>query len=135
LAELKLSLMHPSHARLLEPDVSEKLRAALMGDARCALQDVLEDIAAERAQLWVICDGPNVRMALVTRILEYPRGRAMLIQLCGGGPIAECLTLLAELEGHARGLGCAWMEVRGRKGWSRLLPGYDTRSVELTKEL
>lgn len=96
---------------------------------------LLEDIEEGSAQLWEIGSPGEVQALLVTRLVWYDRGCAMRIQACGGAGMARWIHLIDELEQHARRLDCRWVEVQGRRGWERALPGYSLQCVQLAKEL
>jgi hypothetical protein len=135
-AELSLSLRAPESVRALPPVHREWLRASLREDPRFELDDILADIEQERAQLWAIGDwGGYVQALIVTRLLWYPRCCALEVHLCGGLDMDRWIHLLDDLEQHARNLGCRFVEVRGRRGWERVLPGYGFRGIALAKEL
>lgn len=133
---LWLSLRAPESVRALPPEHCEWLRAALRGDPRFTVDDILEDLETERAQLWAVGHWPgHVQALVVTRLVAYRRCCSMEIHLCGGMGMEHWLYLLPELEQHARNLGCTFVELCGRRGWERVLPDYGFRGVALAKEL
>ncbi len=135
-AEPMLSLRAPESIRSLPLVHREWLRSALLDDPRASLESVLDDIEGERAQLWAVgAWGRDVEALIVTRLIQYDRCYALEVQLCAGRDMEHWLHLLAELERHARNLGCRFVEVRGRRGWERVLPDYAFRGVSLAKEL
>jgi hypothetical protein len=58
-----------------------------------------------------------------------------VLTACGGADMRRWLPLLATIESYARDEGCACVRIYGRKGWARVLDGYETQHVILRKEL
>jgi hypothetical protein len=136
LADLKLVLLHPEHARYLTEQQLGWLSLGLRGDPRGSLQGLLDDIELEAAQLWSVSDDEGGSVALlVTRIFERELCCTFEIQICVGSGLRDWLHLLPELEQHARNLGCKMVEMIGRPGWQRVLPQYRMRGVALEREL
>lgn len=93
------------------------------------LEDVYREIEEGRAQFW-----PMRRSAVVTRIHRYPRGRVLRIWIAGGD-LDELLGYLPAVDNYAREQDCNRVEIEGRKGWAKVLPGYRETKVVLTKEI
>ena len=103
------------------------LEAAL--DGTYSLDDVRDEIECGRAQFW-----PMQKSAAVTVIQDYPRGRVLRVWLAGGD-LGELQHYLPVLDNYGREQGCAAIELEGRKGWERALPGYHAHRVVLRKEI
>jgi hypothetical protein len=71
----------------------------------------------------------------MTEIVRYPRSTRCVLFLCAGDGLDRWLHHLGEIEAWARAQGCDAMEVAGRKGWARVLKGYELVNVMLRKEL
>lgn len=70
--------------------------------------------------LWIICEGATVWGAVVTRPVVYPRESVLEVVFAGGDRMDEYLDLiLAQLDTHARQIGCRRIRAYGRKGWAR----------------
>lgn len=108
------------------PRCAAYLEPALDG---CSLGDVYRALEDERARLW-----PLERSAVVTEIVQYPRLRACRVWLAGGD-LDELRRNLPTLDEYARACGCDRIEIDARKGWQRVLTGYELTRVVLTKEL
>lgn len=91
--------------------------------------DLIEAIAAGTLQFW-----PGEKSAIVTELVSYPRFGALRFFLAGGD-LAE----LKEMEGRviewAQHYGCARVEIGGRRGWQRALPGYTRLCTVLAKPI
>lgn len=90
---------------------------------------VEQEIRSRRASLW-----PLENSAGVTQVQDRPNGRILLIWMAGGD-LDELLHYLPAMETYARVQGCDAIEVNGRAGWERVLPGFTRKSVVLTREL
>ncbi len=101
--------------------------AALAGTHDAA--DVKAACMAGRAQLWPAADAAGV-----TELAAYPRLRALRLWLAGGR--RETLAgMLPAVEAFAARRGCTRIEILGRGGWERALPGFRRRAVLLVKEI
>lgn len=93
------------------------------------LDAVEHEIRQQRAVLW-----PMEKSAAVTQINEYPNGRVLRLWLAGGD-LDELLKFLPAADAYGKWQGCIAIELEGRPGWERVLPGYTKRRVVLTKGL
>lgn len=94
-----------------------------------SLGDVLNEITEGRARFW-----PMARSAVVTRIHDYPRSRTLRIWLAGGD-MDELVGFLDAADNYARSEKCERIELEGRKGWAKVLTGYEVTNVVLTREV
>ncbi len=113
------------------PRVATLVQKALERQVEWRLQDILEQLAAQRMQLWVV----PWRLALVTQIQTYPGVRICMVVLCGGDGLQANKHLLAEIEAWARGLGCDEMRIQGRAGWARVYPDYEPIATVMRRRL
>ncbi|MBX6322976.1 MAG: hypothetical protein IRY94_14195 [Rhodospirillaceae bacterium] len=93
---------------------------------------VRERLAARDMQLWIT---EPLRAACVTEIVAYPHQRWCRVVFAAGEDLALCRAGLAVIEAWARAEGCAGVEIEGRPGWRRVLPGYRAGDIILRKEL
>ena len=96
-----------------------------------SMDDVVADLEARRAHLWV---GENA--ALVTTITDYAQERVIECWLAGGD-MKEILAMTPPIEDWARRVGCTQVQVMGRKGWVRALSpqGYHHYATSVRKLL
>lgn len=85
------------------------------------LQFVYESIKAFQAQLWLFHTGPEIHVAVVTRIsYTASRTRVCTIYMASGGSLElwmdYCITVV---EKWAKEQGCDYLQIVGRKGWAR----------------
>lgn len=106
--------------------------------ARYAPDDVLAEILAEKAALWVAIDADNradpIGAALVTIVIEYPRLREFHMPWCGGRDLWKWAREIDRATDEAaRAHGCAIKTCGGRAGWRRF--GYRNVGVMLMKDI
>lgn len=120
---------------MLEFDVVKEQRA---WDDTATVDGVREDLERGALQLWVLLDQNDVvRMSIMTRVTLCDVGRVMSIVWAHGKEVEEILHYLDAVEAAAKDIGCVRLEVRGRKGWERVLKkqGYDYKYQVVAKDL
>lgn len=100
-------------------------------------EDIRADVKAALKQLWGYYRGDCLLGVAVTETFPTLRGQICRIWAAAGSEAegGEILEVFAEIEKWARELGCAVIEIRGRLGWKRVLPGFQQVAVILEKEL
>lgn len=97
------------------------------------------DILADRAGLWVILDTDSpfpFLAAAVACTRETNRGPVAVIRAAAGRDGHRWIKqTIREFEAHAKASGAVAVEIEGRPGWARTLPGYRTARIVLEKEL
>ena len=111
------------------------IERALQYDSTHTLNDVLTDLRAGRAQLWLATDNDEVEGIAVTCITEYPQTTTCLIWLCAGMGREKYTPLLGNIEQWAKAQGCASISLEGRPGWERILTDYGKTKIVLEKRL
>jgi hypothetical protein len=97
---------------------------------------VKTELRSAKAQLWVLGDGRSAPLGIViTRIENFQDTRWGLVWIAAGDGIEHVPRMLGEIEKWFRSMGCSRSEISGRKGWERVLPGYEFKAVTLVKEL
>lgn len=107
----------------------DHIRPALDRCPTHTIEDVEDELRANRAQLWELGNS-----SLITVVAEYPRCRVLRVWLAGG-QLDEFVGGLGVLDDLARELDCTRIEIEGRKGWARILTDYKAERVVLTKEV
>ncbi len=88
------------------------------------------------AQVWGVQDDRgHITGACITRVYETPNGRFCTVFVAAGVLMPILAEGIALIEDWARGLGCRAIEIIGRRGWQRVLQGYEPRAVVLEKNL
>lgn len=112
---------------MIEPLVDRMLRCR-----DHSLLDVKHSLQDERRQLFVTW--PKLETICVTSIEVRPNSKVLILFGKAGRLLHDWRDMLAALEGWGRSVGCSAIEIRGRRGWQRLLPDYKA-SILLRKEL
>lgn len=88
-------------------------------------------------QLWAVWEGGQERAAVVTELERAPGKMLAVISVLGGKGMRRWLPLIAEIEDWARKNGATEIQIRGRKGFERVLQryGYGLRAVVVGKDL
>lgn len=120
MAEIVSCIPVPKEAvDLIWGDVRPMLEAASnTSKGRYMVQDVRAGIDAGAYLLWVVVIDDKVVAAITTRIIEYPRCRAMALDWIGGSQMKKWIKAVSEaMASHARHNGCTHMEGYGRSAW------------------
>lgn len=122
-------------ARKLWPRVRPLLkRATDRASSAHAVDDLLEAIEDQRMQLWVVWNG-DYQAVGVTQICIYPKHKVLQMLYLGGSDLRDWFHVERDLVEFARSEGCDCIEMHGRKGWAKVLPGYEETHVILRKVL
>lgn len=89
---------------------------------------ILAEALADRRMIWVAFDTDNPFPFLAAASVGQRMtndGLVVFVDAIGGRERERWLDqCLAELEAHAKAAGATRMEMEGRPGWQRVLPGY-----------
>ena len=103
---------------------------------RFRLVDVFAALIKQDMQLWVAGDeGGSVHVVAVTEVIDYPSIRIASIFLLAGRGREMWLHHLGTIESWAKDRDCKKLELRGRKGWERVLDDWTFKSITLEKDL
>ena len=99
--------------------------------------DVYKFLKEGTYNLYIITDETNkIITAITITILKYPRDYACKIVTCGGSRIDEWLDdFLEKIERIAKDYGCAYLDIDGRAGWSKLLKDFTVDYFTLRKKI
>ncbi len=99
-------------------------------------EQLLADLMARRAQLWIAASEHGIHAACVTELVRRGERFYCNVWLTGGNGVNNWVHFLDTIEEWAKEQGCDAMLIdRARPGWKRLLNGYKTQTLTLTKEL
>jgi len=94
------------------------------------------DLASGDVMLWVVIEGeapPVLRAAFATQITEVDGRPFVDVAGLSGqrrGDVARLMQAIdAQMQEHARRMGCAGVRFVGRDAYKRLLPGYRVRGL------
>tara|TARA_A100001515_G_C4426535_1_gene162220 strand:+ start:40 stop:438 length:399 start_codon:yes stop_codon:yes gene_type:complete len=88
--------------------------------------DILTGIYEGMYVLWVVMnEDDKIVAAFTTRLIQYPRRRALALDWVGGTQMKEWEDQLIDtMKRYGNELGCSHLEGYGRKGWGRALKKY-----------
>ncbi len=95
-------------------------------NGRCTAWDVIENCIRRTQQIWVAEASGEVIGIAVTRLVDYPGGRACQMNIGtteGGTTPQRWRKAMTELMDWARGQGCTLFELHCRAGWERVFAG------------
>jgi hypothetical protein len=131
----ELCCVDPAQAAKIWPHVSHLIRRAMERGRMGRFADVERDVLAANAYLWLAVEQDVVLAAAVTQVTEDADGRLCTILACGGSGWARWGGLIEGLESYARAEGCRRIEIAGRPGWRRRLPGWRLVKIVIRKDL
>lgn len=120
------------------PAIFALLKPAIEHGADATVTELIDDLLANNAQLWVKRKGGDPIAAAVSELNRTPRGHIVHGRLLAGKGMAlwvdELIDCIAE---HARYVGAIGITITGRKGWSRVLSrrGWRERAVVMERQL
>lgn len=123
------------------PFVVEHIRAGCAAvTSEVTAEFIYAEAIADRRTIWCVFDtddpfGPFLA-AFATGQRQTNRGTVLFIDVIGGRNRGCWLTqCLGELEAQAKAIGITRIEIEGRRGWKRVLPGYRETRVVMEKVL
>lgn len=116
--------------------IKKYLHKVLLKATEVTEESVMESIFKGNSQLWLVkCNEEEVVGIVVTNSVTYPTTKRLLIHLLGGTEIQKWVHNISTIEDWAKSKGLEGIEIRGRKGWLKLLPDYSCKTVLMIKEL
>jgi len=123
----------------LEPIIK---KAVSLTPDRIDTKDLYDSAKAGVYLLWAVYDGENedmkIHAVLSTRVLEYPKTKALAIDFVAGKKMKEWLPLVMEkFEELGKMNQCTHIEGYGRKAWQKYLKnyGWKQRHIQYEKDL
>ncbi len=80
-------------------------------------------------------NGRAIESAAATILINSEAGKVCIITVCAGSNMERWLPLIGQIETYAKREGCARVRIYGRRGWLRVLDGYEQKHVIMDKEL
>tara|TARA_R100000700_G_C3102229_1_gene98776 strand:- start:251 stop:649 length:399 start_codon:yes stop_codon:yes gene_type:complete len=108
-------------------DVDEILKRAVdTVKDKSEVIDILTGVYEGMYALWVVMnEDDKIIAAFTTRLIQYPRRRALALDWVGGTQMKEWEDQLIDtMKRYGNELGCSHLEGYGRKGWGRALKKY-----------
>jgi hypothetical protein len=131
----ELVCVDPDRVHEVWPHAAPLLQAACRRTTLNCLVDLEADILGGRSLLWLAWDGRRIVAAAATILIRSEIGRVCIITACGGRDMPRWLPLIDHIEAYARAEGCRRVRIFGRKGWLRVLEGFEEKHIIMDKDL
>ena len=133
--KVELVCVDPARIHEIWPHARELLKRASQRTGLNAFADIEADILSGRSLVWIAWNGRAIEAAAATVLINSDIGKMCVITVCGGQGMKRWLNLVERIESYARDEGCIRVRIFGRKGWLRVLEGYDAKHAIMDKEL
>jgi hypothetical protein len=118
---------------VIEPVVTP---AIMLNSGRMTVADVGDLAASGRGKLWLAKEDGEILGVVLGFPVQYPRRKALCIPFIAGSCRERWQDQMMEtIERGARHIGCDLIEGTGRRGFTRVLPGYSVSGVSYEKDL
>ena len=95
-------------------------KAVATAPGKLSVEDVLDGAYNGTYLLWIILIDEKIVATVTTRIIAYPKCRAMALDWIGGERMREWLSpAMRVMKEHALRNNCAHLEGYGREAWDR----------------
>jgi hypothetical protein len=126
--------IQPQDVREVWPRVEPLVvRAIERANGDFGIDDVLASLQAGSRQLFVTW--PALDAIAITQSEKRHGGLVLHVFAMAGRLPTNWRGILSNLEQWAADQGCIAVELRGRRGWARLMPDYDASMVFMRKEI
>jgi len=121
----QLVCVDPDHVREVWPVVAPLIERAIVTTGLSSFAAIERDILVGASLLWVAWTGSVIEAAASTSLQQTDAGKVCVITACAGTGMAGWLPLIRGIEAYAQAEGCRCVRIFGRKGWARVLEGYE----------
>jgi hypothetical protein len=111
-------------------------RAARYTYGRYTVDDIHAAIVDYDHDLWVAFEGGEIKGAVVTNFMNYPKRKVLSMTFCGGVELSKWKDpMLDLLRRYAKDMGCDGIEATARRGWAKIFQNDGHKSLWATFEL
>ena len=137
MSEYKTSLVPAAYVDDVWPAVKPFIEEALQyGQGKYELDDVYSLLTTYNYPLWIAFDDEGIKGAVITRFVQYPRKKYLVVEFCGGKDGWNWKSpMLAILKAWARDNECDAIEAGGRVGWVRVFRPEGSKLVSQSFEI
>ena len=90
------------------------------------------ELDSARAQLWALKEEERIRGIVITKLMD----RIGILWIASGkGLDSEAMCMLGVIESWMKEKGCKAVKIEGRRGWGRVLDGYEETATIFVKRL
>lgn len=129
----ELLCVDPALASRFWPHVRGALRVAMERTDLGSIDELESDVLAGRQLLWLAWHDGQIMASATTHLVKPNEDKVCVLTACAGHNRETWLPLFAKIEQYARAEGAKKMRIFGRKGWQRVLDGYQVEHVVLEK--
>ena len=122
MSTMSVSLVPSEYAKDVWPAVKEYVaKAVKLTSGKYEPEDVLDLVVRYKYPLWIAFDGTDIKGAVITRFIEYPRKKYLFLEFCGGQDgFSWKEPMLSVLRSWAKDNDCDGIEGAGRDGWKKV---------------
>ncbi len=131
----QLVCVEPEHVREVWPLVAPLIERAIVTTGLSAFATIERDILLGTSLLWIAWNGVVIEAAAATSLQQTDAGKVCVITACAGTGMSRWLPLIRGIEAYAQAEGCRCVRIFGRKGWARVLEGYEQTYAIIDKRL
>lgn len=128
---MELICIDPARIDEFWPYAEPLIRQAIERTNLSAFEDIERAVRKGHQLVWLAWNGQDIEAAATTQLYHG----ACIVTACGGVNRERWLPLFEKIEQYAKDEGCTKMRIYGRRGWERVLDGYETKYVILEKAL
>jgi hypothetical protein len=127
---VELVCVDPERVHEFWPYAKDLILSAILRTGLSEPTVIERDILSGHQLLWLAWDGA-IQAAASTHLAN----NVCTVTACGGANLNEWLPLFAQIEQYAKNEGCRCVRIYGRKGWLRVLKGYEAKHVIIERRL
>lgn len=132
---VELICVDPARVAEFWPHVRGMILGAIKRTGLGHSPDVEASILGGGSLLWIAWNGSAIEAAASTQITMADCGKVCELVAVGGKNRRRWMPMLRKLEIYAKAEGCTCVRIFGRRGWARVLAGYDVKHVVLERPL
>ena len=122
---MNIALIDPVNTGVVWPHVESLLAPAIdQSGGRYTIDTTKHAISTGEMQLWVAHEDSEIYAAMTSSVVVYPAKKMLAVVHCGGRMMGLWLPTMNAVEQWSREQGCEGVEIIGRAGWAKALPGY-----------
>ena len=131
----KIFCVNPKVADKIWPLAKPILEPAFDETSDSTIEATEADVMSGMALLWLAWDGKKLIAAATTAINKTPRHKICIVTSAGGIHSKLWKEFMPMVEKYARDECCERVRAMGRKGWAKVLNGYEQPWIVLDKVL
>ena len=135
LPSTKLVCVDPERVHEIWPTVVPLLKRAIAKTGLAEFAAIEREILDGVSLLWVAWNGAAIEAVASTSLQQTDVGKVCVITACAGARMTRWLPLIRDIEAYAEAEVCRCVRIFGRKGWARVLDGYEETHAIIDKRL